>query len=484
MRCRARNAAIVVALLWLAGTTAGHSSSPGRVAASRIGARAADVSSDSLIHADASRALGYTGKGVTVAVIDTGIDDHDPDFAHRVTAEHCFVPPDGCPDGTGEQDGPGSAQDDEGHGTSIADVIAGDGSVGPVGVAPDASLVVVKVADHNGRTSAAQIVAGLNWVLAHHPEAKFVNVSLGSDVMLSGDCNGLTASMSAYGAAIDALRAQGASVFSSSGNSGSRYSITAPACIHAAVAVGAVYSRSFGSYTAPFVCRDTKTAADQIACFSNSSTELDLLAVGAPVDAADLGSGDSLLAGTSAAAAQAAGAAAALLQADPQLTPDALLSLLERTGVPITDPRNHFTTPRIDLAAALGAVLGQAVPLPSPPGSTETGAAPTLSAPTVPRADLSVAPISFGSVALTRAVTRRLVVRNSGTGYLTVRVSTSLPAVSARPAKLVIPSSGRGTLLVTFRPLRARVYRGQLRLATDDPSAPRIAVAVRGAGRR
>jgi len=483
MRRHVRSAAIVAAACVLVATVGHSPSGSAGIAAARVDARLADASSDALIHADASRALGYTGKGVTVAVIDTGIDDHHPDLAGSVTAEHCFVPPDGCPDGAAEQDGPGSAQDDQGHGTAIADVIAGHGDVGPVGVAPDASLVVVKVADHNGRTSAAQIVAGLNWVLTHHPEARIVNVSLGSDVMLSGDCNGLTASMSAYGAAIDALRAQGATVFASSGNGGSRYSITAPACIHAAVAVGAVYSRNFGSYTAPFVCRDTKTAADRIACFSNSSTELDLLAVGAPVDAADLGSGDSLLAGTSVAAAQAAGAAAVLLQADPGLTPDSLLSLLERTGIPITDPRNHFTTPRIDLAAALGAVLGRVVPLPSPPGSTETGAAPTLSAPTVPRADLSVAPISFGSVALTRAVTRRLVVRNSGAGYLTVRVSTSLPEVSARPAKLVIPATGHGTVRVTFRPGRAGVYRGQLRLETDDPSAPRIAVAVRGTGR-
>jgi subtilisin family serine protease len=260
--------------------------------------------------------------------------------------------------------------------------------------------------------------------------------------------------------------------------------MTAPACIHAAVAVGAVYSRSFGSYTAPYVCRDAKTLPDQVACFSNSGTELDLLAAGAPVDAAGLGSGDSLLAGTSVASAQASGAAAALLQADPALTPEGLLSLLESTGVPITDPRNSFTTPRIDLAAALGAVLGHPVPLPPPlPGAPEPVATPTLSAPTVPRASLSTIPISFGSVALTRAVTRRLVVRNSGTGYLTVRVATSLDSVSARPAKLTIPSSGRGAVLLTFRPVRAGAYRGQLRLQTDDPSAARITVAVRGTGR-
>jgi hypothetical protein len=49
---------------------------------------------------------------------------------------------------------------------------------------------------------------------------------------------------------------------------------------------------------------------------------------------------------------------------------DALLSLLKSTGVPIVDPRNGLTTPRIDLAAALGVVLGRPVPpLPSGPAA-------------------------------------------------------------------------------------------------------------------
>jgi subtilisin family serine protease len=111
VRRHAPRAAIVVVMLCLAG------------AAAHAGVR--DASSDALIHADASRALGYTGKGVTVAILDTGIDDNNPDLAGAVTAEHCIVPPDGCSDGTAEQDGPGSAQDDQGHGTAIADVIAG-----------------------------------------------------------------------------------------------------------------------------------------------------------------------------------------------------------------------------------------------------------------------------------------------------------------------------------------------------------------------
>jgi len=473
VRRHAPRVVVAVAVLCVAGLIAGG-----------LGAEVRDAPGDQLIHADVTRTLGYTGKGVTVAVLDTGIDDHNPDLARGVVAEHCIVEPDGCPDGSAEQDGPGSAQDDQGHGSAVADVIAGAGETDPIGVAPDASLVVVKVADRNGRTSTQQIVAGLNWVLAHHPEVKVVNVSLGSDILFSGDCARLTASLSAYGTAIDALRANGTTVFASAGNRGFPYSMTSPACIHAAVAVGAVYSRSFGSYTAPDVCRDRTTAPDQVACFSDSSTELDLLAAGAPVEAAGLGSEDLLFAGTSAASAQAAGAAAALLQAEPALTPDTLVALLRSTGIPITDPRNRLTTPRIDLAAALAEVLGRPVPVPPPPpGTPGPGTPPVLARPTVPEATVSDKPISFGSVALNSSVTRRLVIRNSGTGYLTVRIATSLPSVSTHPAKLTIPSSQQGTVVLTFRPQHAGVYRGRLRLQTDDPYSPSITVAMRGIGR-
>jgi len=446
-------------------------------------AASADGPADALIHADVARSLGYTGKGVTVAVIDTGIDDHNPDVSGAVVGEHCIVPPDGCPDGTGEQDGPGSAQDDHGHGTAVSDIIAGRGVTAPVGIAPDAKLVEVKVADRNGRTTSDQIIAGLNWVHAHHPEVRIVNVSLGSDVLLSGDCNGLSSTLSQYGAAIDALDAQGALVFASSGNGGSPASMSSPACIGKAVAVGAVYSRSFGSYTAPFVCVDRTTGADKIACFSDGGTGLDLLAPGAPVDAADLGSGDSSIAGTSMAAAVASGAAADLLQADPSLTPEALEELLEITGVPIADPRNRLTAPRIDLAAALGAVLGHPIAVPAPPPDAGRPSSPMFSTSALPRADLSVRPIAFGAVALRKTATRRLVVANAGTGYLTVRVASSLDAVSVRPAKIVVPASKKRTVVLTFRPTRAGAYHGSLRLETDDPSARRIALELRGSGR-
>jgi subtilisin family serine protease len=475
--------AIVLVSLGLVGLRAERPASTGGVAGSTVTARGSDASSDALVHADAARAFGYTGKGVTVAILDTGIDDRSPAFAGALVAEHCFVPPDGCAGGKPEFDGPGSAQDDQGHGTAIADILAGRGGVGPIGVAPDASLVVVKVADHNGRTSAAQIGAGLDWVRANHPEARVVNVSLAGDIPLSGDCSGLTASLQAYAGSVEALRAQGTTIFAASGNNGAHNGIPAPACFPGTVAVGAVYSRAFGPFTAPNVCVDATTAPDQVACFSNSSSELDLLAVGAPVDAIGLDSASSPLAGTSAAAAQAAGAAAVLLQANPQLTPDALRAVLESTGVRLTDPRSRFKTPRIDVAAALGAVLGLAVPLLPPPDLPGGVAAPPLSKPTVPSIAVSSAPISFRSVRPGQTVTRTLVVSNIGTGKLAVRVRAAPSWVSARPAKLTIDATKHRTIVFTFRPTRPGGYHGRVRLVTDDPARPTIVIGVDGTSR-
>src|SRR5262245_19080974 len=79
--------------------------------------------SDTLVHVDAAHAAGFTGRGVTIAVLDTGVDDRVPELAAHVVDEHCVVPPTSCPSGAAEQDGAGSAQDDQGHGTEIAAIL-------------------------------------------------------------------------------------------------------------------------------------------------------------------------------------------------------------------------------------------------------------------------------------------------------------------------------------------------------------------------
>ena len=116
-----------------------------------------------LIGADLVWQSGLIGAGTTIAVIDTGIDTDHADVQNALVAEHCFCDRGNgsgcCPNGQLEQDGPGSAEDDNGHGTNVAGIALSDGNVGVVGLAPGAALVGVKVMDSNARfTSSSQVI--------------------------------------------------------------------------------------------------------------------------------------------------------------------------------------------------------------------------------------------------------------------------------------------------------------------------------------
>lgn len=93
-----------------------------------IGGRGAGAPELALIGADVAHTQGLTGKGVDVAVLDSGVDEAQPDLRSSIVAEHCFGSS-VCPNGVREQDGPGSAADDNGHGTNVAGIITGDGGV-------------------------------------------------------------------------------------------------------------------------------------------------------------------------------------------------------------------------------------------------------------------------------------------------------------------------------------------------------------------
>ena len=408
------------------------------VAAIFAAAARADTASDALVRADLAHGLGYTGKGVTVAVLDTGIAG----FANSVVAEHCIG---ACASGAAEADGAGTAQDDQGHGTEVAGIL--------LDVAPDAKLVVVKVADRNGRSSTAQIQAGLDWVRTHHPEVRIVNVSLAGDIPLSGDCTNLTPALASYAASVDALRAQGTLVFAASGNNGRENGLPAPACFPETVAVGAVYSHTTGAVIAPDICRDAHPIADQVACWSNASSELDLLAPGAPIATIGLDGRPTTFAGTSAASAVAAGAAALLLQADRSLTAGQLESLLEQTGVPITDPRRREQIPRVDLETALARVLGHSLTPPRPPrvdvgASSAASAQPSPSASCVAYSPFAEATVSSRTSSPSRASSRAYAVvcagRNQWLWYGPVDRKKRVPAARRRGAS--VRASSRGSL--------------------------------------
>lgn len=333
-----------------------------------------------LIRADQAQAAGRTGNGVTVAVLDTGIDADHPDLASSVAGEQCFTHNagggGGCPNGLTVQSGPGAAADDEGHGTGVAGIITADGVASSKGVAPNAKIVAVKVLAADGGGSLGDIVSGLDWVINNRPDVKVVNMSLGSSELSSTACDGATAGTIAEASVLHALRARGVTVFVASGNDASGSQVGEPACIDGVVSVGAVYDANVGGVNFD-TCADSTTAADKVLCISDGGAQLDVLAPGGRITAPKNGGGTEAGFGTSDAAPHAAGVAALMLEARPSLTPEQIETTMKQTGVPVVDPRSGMTFPRIDALAALAAVPGLPAPPPPPTylpaGSTTFG---------------------------------------------------------------------------------------------------------------
>ena len=110
---------------------------------------------------------GVTGEGITVAVIDTGVDLDHPEFTGRLTDGYDFV------------DNDTNADDGNGHGTHVAGTIAGndDDGVGISGVAPDAKIMPIRVLNNNGSGYTSDIIDGIIWSTDNG--ADVINLSLG-----------------------------------------------------------------------------------------------------------------------------------------------------------------------------------------------------------------------------------------------------------------------------------------------------------------
>jgi subtilisin family serine protease len=116
-----------------------------------------------------------TGAGVRVGVVDTGVDLHHEDLAGKVVAGAR------CLGARVSSDCGGSSQDDDGHGTSVAGIVAASAANGRgvTGVAPGALLVVAKALDARGSGTVGDVAAGVRWVVDHG--ARVVNLSVEAD---------------------------------------------------------------------------------------------------------------------------------------------------------------------------------------------------------------------------------------------------------------------------------------------------------------
>jgi len=347
-----------------------------------------------LIGAATMHSNGDTGVGATVAVLDTGVDIEHPMFAGAMVDSVCFSSTvisqnavSFCPNGSNVDttsvdagdncetlaNNPTTGADGCFHGTHVAGIAMGRTFSGQTGVAPGAGVVGVQVfskfldASSCGsdpvpcvRSFTSDQTAALEWLFANRValDLASVNMSLGGG-KATAHCN--TASNAPI---ITSLRAAGVATTISSGNSGFSDGVGSPSCIEAAISVGST------------------TKGDIRSSFSNSSPLVDLLAPGSFISSAQVTSNDAAAtaslrsaSGTSMAAPHMAGVFALLRAAHPTATVDEMEAALDVTGVPITDPRNNVTLPRVqvDLADALLSAGGGAGDLDvSPLNSFET----------------------------------------------------------------------------------------------------------------
>lgn len=182
----------------------------------------------SIIHLKDARAQRLTGKGIGIAILDTGIGYHPDlfDSSHRLA---------GFLDVVQYQS---DYYDDNGHGTHIAGILAGSGKSSDglyQGIAPDSHLFVIKVLNHNGEGHIEHVLNAIQWLLKHHQEyqIRIVNISIGSTRGKNFDEN------SPLVRAVNSLWAAGLIVLTAAGNHGPEpFSIGAPGNSRKIITVG------------------------------------------------------------------------------------------------------------------------------------------------------------------------------------------------------------------------------------------------------
>lgn len=281
-------------------------------------------------------ASGFTGRGVKIAILDTGLDPDHPDFRGRIVNGADF---------SGE-----GARDRNGHGTHVAGIAAGAGSRYR-GVAPSAGILVGKVLHNDGSGMMSDVIAGLEWAVEQG--AQVINLSLGS----SGPCDG----SDALSETCDLVVAQGIVVCVAAGNDGPWPStIGSPGCARQVITVGASTDRDgVARFSSRGPTLDGRTKPDIlfpgegiVSCRAANTT------LGTPVD--DLYTSVS---GTSMATPHAAGAAALLLEAEPDLSPADIKARFVKAALDLGLDPNTQGAGRVDVYAAY---QNEAAPGPAP----------------------------------------------------------------------------------------------------------------------
>lgn len=314
---------------------------------------------------------GYTGKGVLVAILDTGVNYEHPDLADHLWDGGSEYPNHGY----NSYDGSKLTMDKRGHGTHCAGTICGDGSNGKQsGVAPDVTLMCIKTLNDEGSTNANAICSGMEFAVEHG--AQVLSMSLGIAMSSEADRTMIRQTC------VNALEA-GVIASVAVGNEGNSQNVNKiPNNV-----------RVPGSCPPPWIHQDQQENAGETSCVvavgaSNKNDAVasissrgpvtwqntsfadypydpgiglirpDVCAPGTDVVSLDFSSlGYTKMSGTSMAAPCVAGVISLMLSKDPTLTPAEISMILETSAVKITDKKNNNTgSGRVDALAAINAI--------------------------------------------------------------------------------------------------------------------------------
>ena len=319
------------------------------------------------IRSNVLRDTGLRGRGVGVAVVDTGVDATHPDLADHVARNTKLLGPENL-DVLGGKHLPGeppariavgmnglNSDTTSGHGTHVAGIVAADGTTSPdqVGVAPDADIFGYSAGE---AISIFTVLAAFDDILAHHREwgIRVVNNSWGQSGRLFDPAHPINI-------ATRALHDAGVVVVFSAGNDGQEGTINPYSVAPWVISAGSANNdRDRSGFSSGGYEHDNSTAApvpadrhlrfegDRIGIYHPdvSAPGTDVVSSGTPTGIGTLSpalpGGTSTLSGTSMSAPHISGIAALLFEARPSLTPDQVLQVLQVTAAPMRGEARFF----------------------------------------------------------------------------------------------------------------------------------------------
>jgi len=254
-------------------------------------------------HDNAGKSI--TGEGISIAVIDTGVDYNHLDLKDNYVKGYDFVNNDNDP------------KDDHGHGTHCAGIALGSGRSSDynyVGVAPEADLYAYKVLDETGSGVGSWLIAAMEQAI--QDDVDIISLSLGDSCDTANPDDDLSE-------AADNAVNEGVVVIAAAGNNGTAGPISSPGCARNVTCVGA------------------SDHNDQVAYFSSRGPvewdgktlmKPDIVAPGVDIKSTRKGGGYTIKSGTSMATPHVAGAAALMLQVNPDLTPGEVKTALKENA--------------------------------------------------------------------------------------------------------------------------------------------------------